>query len=131
MDIARHCRVPLDRDHREAIKPHWDHNEMQCIGETASTPSASIGAVSKVLNVTFEVLGFFKASTVNPGKATNSRIQCFGCGEASHKQADCKKAGTGALFGEYEDVEIGEIPTFDDYVGGENKNWWKEILGRF
>ncbi|PON42657.1 hypothetical protein TorRG33x02_335300, partial [Trema orientale] len=39
--------------------------------------------------------------------------------ETGYRQADCKKSGKKALFGEpkevKDDVEIGEEPTFDDY----------------
>ena len=55
-------------------------------------------------------------------RASTSGVRCFGCGETSHCQADCKKYGKKDLLidpEEYEEVDayMGEEPVFN----GSNK----------
>ena len=63
--------------------------------------------------------------TVPPtNKTSPSGMRCFGCGEAGHCQADCKKQGKKALLVDPEDYEednayVGEEPVFDGTNDGD------------
>ena len=62
------------------------------------------------------------------GRPSTSGVRCFGCGETSHRQADCKKKGKKALFVDLDDYEekdayVGEESVFDGTNEGD-----KEVL---
>ena len=82
----------------------------------------------QVVVVWFSVLQFsVLPNTVTPtNRVSTSGVRCFGCGETSHRQADCKKQGQNALFVdpndyEEEDAYVGEEPVFDGTDGGDEE----------
>ena len=64
-------------------------------------------------------------NVVQASRVIGSGIRCFGCGETSHWQSDCKKQGKKTLFADTDDCKeedgyVGEEPVFDGTdTGGE------------